>query len=565
MKKIIYYITAMVLLTGILISCNDEFLETKPLGTESEESFYTTMVAADQATTVCYSLFSMEKLWDFAILMSLGSVPSDEAQAGGRDYVDHWNGASHSIDMMQHHSSLSTIWEYVYGYLYRTVGYCNVALERLPSDPIKEDPAYDAVLIDKHMGEVYFLRAFNYFTLTQIFGGVPKVDRVLNPSEFNMPRSSISEIYALIKSDLRLAISKLPTKAEWGNENIGRANKGAAQGLLAKVYLYESSYAKNYAGDERFAGLEEHWDSVNYFAEQVIASGQYGLVGLNGERFDSWRDPANGVGGYYHIFSPGANNSEEEVFSIQCRQDNLGWLNSRGTLFPRWCAPRFTNTPGAGATGYEGPGWGWWSPTQYLVDAFEPGDIRYEVTVLEETDTFPMFLDEQIIWVTPNYENMKASMNLHRNMRKYECHPDEYWSITSEWKEGPTNLKMIRYADLLLMNSEAYLERGMQTEALENINLVRQRARLSGDAGVPADLSGTLTLDQIKHERLVELGCEGHRFFDLIRWGNAEEYLDHELADGLEVNFVPGKHEFFPLPESQVLMSNGVLEQNPGY
>jgi starch-binding outer membrane protein, SusD/RagB family len=564
MKSLKYFLIAIVLLSGLLFyECSDKFIDLKPLASASEETFYTTMEAADMATTVCYSVFSIEKIWDLSIVMAMGSCASDEAWAGGRDYEDVPEFTA--IDQMVHNSNTPNVFEWSYGYLFRAIGYCNVAIEKLPDPIIAQDPAYDEELISRHIGEAYFLRAFNFFTLCQIFGGVPKVDHVLMPSEYNMKRSSIKEIYDLIKSDLKIAVDRLPTKTEWGTNNVGRASKGAAMAMLAKVYLYESSYAKYMSDDYRFDGLIEKWDSVNYWAEKVIAVGEYGLVGLDGERFDSWRDTTNGVGGYYHIFAPEANNSPEEIFSIQSRQDGLGWFYSRGTSLIRWCAPRFSNTPGSGASGEEVPGWGWWSPSDYLVSQFETGDIRYKATVLEEEDSFLLASTNGDIWVTPNYANMMAAMQLHRNQRKYECSPEEYWSRTSDWKDGPTNVKMIRYADLLLMNAEAYMERGgMNDQALTNINLVRERARMSSNTGVPAALTGTLTHDQLERERVVELACEGHRFWDVVRWGVAEDRIDITHTDGTVVDYVTGKNEFFPIPESQILVSDA-LEQNDGY
>lgn len=567
MKSIKYIILIVALALGIFFSCSDEFLDTRPLGTVSEESFYTQMTSLDMATTSCYSIFSMEKIWDLTIVMIMGSATSDEAEAGGRDYAD--VPEFQAIARFEHNPSTPNAFEWTYGYLYRSINYCNVVIYRYFEDDatiaaLQTQPDYSEKILKQRVAEARFLRAFNFFTLCQIFGGVPKVDHLLSPDEYNMPRSNIADIYSLIKSDLKLAVPDLVPKSELGDANIGRASKGAAQSLLAKVYLYESSYAANYPTDSRFAGLEEKWDSVNYWAEQVIASGEYALVGLNGERFDSWRDTTNGVGGFTHIFSPGANNCEESIFDIQSRLDGLGWFYSRGTALIRWCAPRRTNQPGSGVDGTEGPGWGWWIPSQQLVDSYIPGDIRYKATVLEETDSLLMEFADGLQWITPNYNQLRAAIGAHRNQRKYECSPGEYWSLSSNWKEGPTNVKMIRYADVLLMNAEAYFMRNMDAEALDNINLVRQRARMSGAGVEPAPL-GSLTLQDIKNERLWELACEGHRFFDVIRWGNAEPVIEQPFPDGFVRDFVPGKHEFFPLPESEIIRSNGVLEQNPGY
>lgn len=563
MKTLKYKIFSVLFVVLLIFSCSDEFLETKPIGTDSEVSFYTTMQAADMATTVCYSIFSMEKVWDLTIVMALGSISSDEAEAGagGKSDVIEYQ----QIDQLRHHPSTPNAFSQVYGYLFRSIGYCNTALEKMnPDDPdnqIKQDPAYDLNVIKMHMGEAYFLRAFNFFTLTQIFGGVPKVDRSLSPSEYDMPRSSIKEIYDLAKSDLNKAIELLPEKSYLDGQNQpGRASKGAAKALKAKIYLYESSYAKNYPNDERFAGLVQKWDSVNIMCEDIISSNQYELFGIDGKRDSTYR--GKNTGGFQLIFNSDYNNSKEEIFSIQSRQDGLSWFFSRGTALVRWCAPRRIDLS-KGATGDgQDHGWGWWCPTDFLADKFDKQDIRLSSTIMDENDSTQIAGG---FWAYPNFNTLLAGTGVHYHQKKYEASAAQYWDNTGSWKEGPNNVKLIRYADLVLWNAEAYLERGMNAEALSNINLVRTRARMSGETGVPADLTGTVTHQQIEDERLYELSCEGHRFFDLVRWKLANQYLDHELSNGDQIDFEEGKHEFFPIPQTEMNLSKGALKQNPGY
>ena len=566
MKTKKYKFLSFLLTSVLLFACNDKFLDTKPIAQSDETAFFSTMEAADLATTTCYSNFSTEKLWDLSIVMAMGSIASDEAEAGagGKSDVIEYQ----QIDQLRQNASTPNVFDWSYGYLFRTINYCNVVLEKLPNIP-PSAKGYDAAVIQKRLGEAYFLRAFNYFTLVQLFGGVPLVDHTLSPSEYYQPRAQISEIYTLIKSDLKEAMARLPEKSEWGAANVGRATKGASEALMAKTYLYESSYAKYYPNDpdKRFDGLNQHWDSVIYWADMVINSGEYELLGADSSRFDSWRDPVNGVGGYTWIFQAGANNSKAEVFSIQSRQDGLSWFYSRGTSLIRWCAPRSVNAPDGSITD-QVPGWGWWCPTDFIVNAFaeETGnpsdDPRYKATVMEDTDSLLYLNGTQQVWVTPNFDQLRAGTGVHRAQRKYECSPDEYWANTTSWKEGPTNVKMIRYADVILWNAEAYLELGDNANALKYINMVRERARASGHTGHPLDLNKTLTHEDIEHERLIELGLEGHRYFDIIRWGLGPKYLNHDLSDGDHIEFQPGR-EFYPLPASEVQLSKGKLKQYP--
>ncbi|MBN2519046.1 MAG: RagB/SusD family nutrient uptake outer membrane protein, partial [Bacteroidales bacterium] len=286
-RKIKIYSFSVALLIGLLIfACNKEWLDTKPIGVESEETFYSNMTAADMAVTTCYSIFNLEKVWDLSIVMTMGSIASDEAEcgAGGKDDVPEYQ----HIDQLSHTANEAQVFDWTWGYAYRAVGACNLALEKLPKISAETDPNFNATLMQKRLGEVYFLRAFNYFYLTLMYGGVPLVDHTLTPAEYNIKRNEISEVFGLIKSDLTKAITSLPLRSGWGDQ-VGRASKGAAQAMMAKVYLYESSYAKYYPNDSRFAGLTQHWDSAAYWAEQVIASDEYQLIGINGERFDTWR------------------------------------------------------------------------------------------------------------------------------------------------------------------------------------------------------------------------------------------------------------------------------------
>ncbi len=560
MKTKIFKFLSVLLVGLLLFGCSDDFLETKPIAQVSEESFYNTMEGADMATTACYSMFCQEKVWDLSILMTMGSIASDETEAGAGGKAD--VPEFQHVDQLRHTPSEPKILEWTWGYPYKTIGFCNIAIEKLPLISVETDPNFDAGIIEKRLGEARFLRALNYFTLTQMFGGVPLIDHILAPSEYKQGRSEIYEIINFIKSDLRIAIASLPERYEWGDQ-VGRASKGAAMALMAKTYLYESSYAHYYDNDERFTGLNEHWDSVLYWAEQVISLPDYKLVGIDGERYDTWRGP--NTGGYQWLFMAEANNSEEEVFSIQSRQDDLGWFDSRGTALIRWCAPRKINLSTSGSDGTDF-GWGWWCPTDFLVNSYEPGDPRYKATVLEETDSVLVPDGSVIAWRTPNYNILRTGTGLHRNQRKYECSPQEYWSVTSEWKEGPTNVKLIRLADVVLWASEAAMMTSQNNKALEYINMVRRRARNSGDnPDVLPDITGTVALDDIVQERLVELACEGHRFYDLVRWNLATQYLNHTLADDDIIIFESPKHDFFPIPVGEIALSGNRLTQYPGW
>lgn len=567
MKTRFNKIITILLLSLVVVACSDDFFDTKPSVSSDPGSFYSDIESIDLAVTAVYSYLRVEKTWDLAIHMVMGSVASDEAEAGagGPGDVTQFQ----HVDELSHVAAEPQVFPLAYGYLFRAITAANTCLEAIPNivpTGTAQEQAEQVAVLNKRKGEVLFLRAFNYFYLTMMFGGVPKVDHTLAASEYNMPRATIAEILALVKTDLTQAISLLPTKSEWGTANLGRASKGAAMALLAKAYLYESSWAKNYTsvGDERFVNLTQNWDSVVYWGKQVIAEPDYALVGLNGERFSTWRDAVDTIPsttGFQFMFMVQGNNSSEGVWEIQCRNDGLGAYVSRGQAFSSWCAPRQITLSNGSAADF---GWGWWCPTDFLENSFETGDPRKEQTIIDVNDTV---LHVQYGWVHPNFDQLMLNSSLNKNSHKYEVSPSEVEVGPSNWPDGPNNIKVIRIADVNLWVAEAYLELNNKAAGLPYINAVRQRARNSGnDPNVLPDLTeATFTHEALENERLHELACEGHRFFDLVRWKLANKYLNHTLARGYQVIFLEGKHEFFPIPESEIILSEGALKQYPGW
>jgi hypothetical protein len=134
---------------------------------------------------------------------------------------------------------------------------------------------------------------------------------------------------------------------------------------------------------------------------------------------------------------------------------------------------------------------------------------------------------------------------------------------------GKKHPLILRYADIVLLAAEAAIMAGDNAKALTYINMVRTRARMCGVEGntVPADITGTVTIEQLQHERRLELAMEGHRFFDLVRRRLAEEKIDGSYLDNQQVTvtFSSPKNDFFPIPEGEVNRSQGALLQYPGW
>lgn len=545
---------SLLMLGLVANSCSSDYLDLNPIAATDESAFYKTMADAEQAVTACYSQFNNTAVWDRNILMVFGDVTSDDAEAGG-DYVNEVPEVE-QIDYLQTDPTVTYL-DDTYGTLYRAINFANICIEKLPNIA-NTDPDVDIDLLNKRIAEAKFIRAINFFYLTILFGEVPLVDHVLGASEYTMGRSNLRDIYDLIEKDCKAAIEVLPENGGWGTE-VGRATKGAAQALLARTYLYESSYAKYYAGsDSRYSKLNERWDEALAYAKEVINSGKYELVGINGEKYTTWR--GSNTDGYRYIFTVEGDNSPESVFEINCIEDGENYGSTRGSSITRWsCARYYVNAKGVKSSTSE---WGLGIPHPDLKAAFDDGDPRLRTSITWEGsdsigyqipsgETFPISFENS---VTKCYQ------------RKWECSAEQFEKVSKSWDSGPCNIKLIRYSDVYLIAAEAALANGDQNTALGYLNKVRERARMCGTSGQPAALT-SISLADIVHERRLEFCGEGHRFYDLVRWNMAYDTLNLKptYSQYVDREFVKGKNEYQPLPQREIDLSSGNLEQYPGW
>ncbi len=371
-----------------------------------------------------------------------------------------------------------------------------------------------------------------YFRLVRVFGGVPKVETIIESSkDWQQPRATVDEIYSLIISDLEDANSKLWKKSEYPAADLGRATKGAAQAMLLKANLYSKNFS-----------------AAKSWGDSIINSGEYTLLP-----------------NYADNFTLAGENGPESVFEIQYMEDPMsdygggggigGFGFTRGTFSVILTRSRSSKLGG---------GWGFNKPTQNLYNAYETGDARRDATILNPTDA-------QI--ETPAQEIYLGSRYLNR---KYGMYNDDgsYYSLTHATR-GPINNKVIRYADVLLMYAEACAETNNLPKGKEALEMVRSRARGENPAALPAFPYGSYANNTddlrkaVRHERRVELAMEGHRWFDLCRWGLVKEVMDaYKLTESAAVQaemapFIRGVHELFPIPSQEMDLNK--MEQNPGY
>ncbi len=351
--------------------------------------------------------------------------------------------------------------------------------------------------------------------LVRFFGRVPLIDSLFTDpaAQNNVAQSTAAQIYAFIESDLTFAAANLPLT--WDAKFVGRATRGAANGLLAKVYL-----------------TQQKWAPAMTAANAVITSAQYDLS-----------TP------YDKIFREEGENSKESVFEVQATASpNIQTANG----------VQYAQIMGVRGAGVWDLGWGWNTPTTFLEAAYETGDPRKNRTILytsTPTTTYQTIYGENLPTGLPNPRyNNKVYTN--PAMRASIGNRFGYWM----------NIRLLRYADVVLMYAEAANEVGGAaniTAALSALNSVRARAR-AGNSGV---LPNVTTTDQallriaIRQERRIELAMEHDRFFDIVRWGISQDALH---AAG-KTNFNQNRDVVLPIPQTQIDLSAGRLTQNPLY
>ncbi|MBN1115622.1 MAG: RagB/SusD family nutrient uptake outer membrane protein [Bacteroidales bacterium] len=540
-------------LAGLLIqSCSDSFLDFDPVAAENSASFYLTMNHAELAVAAAYSTLSTRTAWDRDINFVMGDVTSNDAEAGG-DFENEVPGTEdfNRFTFLPTSGALGDC----YGVMFRGVHFCNTGLEKIPNI-LETDPNADPEIINIRLAELKFLRALNYMYLTNIFGQVPLADHILLPSEYDLDVAPIKDIYLLVEQDLKEAMAVLPEKSALSSQNIGRATKGAAKALLARMLIFESSYATNFPGDARFEGMTARWQEALDVCEDIRNSGEYSLVGSEGETYSTWRGPE--TNGYQYMFTIEGENCAESIFEIQYINDGLDYTLTRAGSLVQWTSARYYSNPDGtqGTTGYWGLGW----PTQSLVDEYDADDARLHANVNMPGDSIQI---SGGVNHPTNFDNSGTGYY----MKKYELSAEQFANAGGHgWQKSPANIKLLRYADVLLMASEAAIMLGNNAKALEYINMVRSRARNCGNGTVPADLTGTVTLAQLIAERRMELAFEGRRYFDMVRWNIARDLLNNtETPLGFPIVWESPKNDFMPIPQREITTSSGKITQHEGW
>ena len=560
MKKIKYI---AVLFAAMVMASSCDFLNDDPQGILSDEQ----VKGPDQVeglVTAAYSSLGNDHYDKPFSLWPYGNVRSDDAYKGGNDEND--ISAFHFYEIAQNIKTDFGEADGLWFYSYKAISRTNTALSVL-----KTVSTNDVPLRDTRMGEMYFLRGHFYFILKTVFGHIPFVDEDLPIDDYDKVDNKLSndEQWAWIVSDFQKAYDLLPEK----QDQVGRANKIAAAAYLAKANLYRA-----YRQDERNnlteinrADLEE----VLKYTEKVLNSG-YGL------EYD-----------FAYNFLPGAyQNGKESLFAVQYSIDD-------GTMFGRLNWGDVLSVPmGVGCCDFH-------KPSQNLVNAY-----KTDKTGLPMFDSFDNTnYDSKANSVDPRLFHTVAMPGFPYKYNK-ELIYEEGWNRNptvygyyASLKENvdpscdcfvnvapfygnSKNRIIIRYADAILMRAEALIELGRHNEALPLINQIRERAQRSTEMidyapklsvslyqpGVNCTWSNDFARQALRWERRLEFAMEGSRFFDLVRWGIADQvinaYFKTEssrrpfLKSG---NFTKSKNEYIPIPQQQINFVNGIYKQNYGW
>lgn len=499
MKKInIKIVSAIIILITLNVSCSDDFVDVKS-NSENSEEFFNSEADYQNALVGAYDLLQATYL---NVLM--GEIASDNTLAGGESATD-VVGIQEVDDMI--HTPMNAQLRDIWGWMFSGVNRANYILE------FKDKTNFtgkEAVL-----AQARFLRAYYYFELVKWFGDVPLVvdQRILFGDQFAVDRTPKAEVYAQIELDLMYAVDNLPVTPT----QEGRVTKGAAQALLGKAYLYQDKF-----------------DAAAAVLDQLIADANYDLVS-----------------DYNSIFEDAGENNIESVFEVQYSEAEgagFGCLQcSEGNVAVGFSGVRnYTATPNSSGDIFSS-GFSFNVPVQEVVDAFEAGDLRKEVAILD----IEAWAAQTGITYGTGFEHT-GYFNRKYIPRKRSASAQGDRNLTN-----PNNYRSIRFADVLLMAAEAHnRSTTAPNDAKAQTYLNRVRERAFGDQLHNISATGGTLTELIYQERRVELVGEGHRFFDLVRTGKAAQEID---------GFVANKHEVFPIPTIEIELTGNRWLQNPGY
>ena len=564
----------MVLALAGTTSCSDFLEEQKPQGVldndqvKDPSNVDNLVISAYAIFTTAEDVNSSFSMWNF-------DVRSDDAYKGGNGTSD--GDVYHQLEIEQ--GVLTTNWNIndMWVRLYNCISRVNSAISVL------ETTSDSYQLKAQRLGEMKFLRAYAHFLLKRLYKNIPFImDANLKQEDYNTLSNTEfnnDEGWQQIINDVEYAYSVLPVK----QTDKGRPSKAAAAAFLTKAYLYKA-YRQDDAASNKVTSInrEDLLKVIEYSNPDIYSAGGFDLEPDFHNNFRPETQYENGV---------------ESIWAMQysindgTKYGNLNW--SYGLIVP--------NIPGVTDGGCD-----FYKPSQNLVNAFRTdadghplfdtfnnkdydksedyADPRLFLTVgipgLPYEFNKNFIMDESSTWSRSNglygyYVTLKQNVD-----------PESGYLIKGSWWGTSMNRIVFRYADVMLERAEAYAQLGESSKAITLVNDIRKRAKQStgmianypSDYGVKFNIStydGSFSKEEalkiVKMERRLEMGMESERFFDLVRWGEADTVLNKYFAgesDNCSIygaaHFTKNKNEYLPIPYSQVAASNGHYTQNIG-
>lgn len=572
MKKILYSVLTVLALVGTT-SCSDFLDDQKPQGVldsdmvKDPSNVDNLVISAYAVFTTAEDINSSFSMWNF-------DVRSDDAYKGGNGTSD--GDVFHQLEIEQ--GVLTTNWNIndMWVRLYNCISRVNSAISVL------ETTSDSYQLKAQRLGEMKFLRAYAHFLLKRLYKNIPFImDAYLKQEDYNTLSNTEftnDEGWQQIINDVEYAYSVLPVK----QTDKGRPSKAAAAAFLTKAYLYKA-YRQDNAASNQVTSInrEDLLKVIEYSNPDIYSAGGFDLEPDFHNNFRPETQYENGV---------------ESIWAMQysindgTKYGNLNW--SYGLIVP--------NIPGVTDGGCD-----FYKPSQNLVNAYRTdadghpfidtfNNKDYDLT----QDADPrLFLTVGLTGLPYEFNSkymMDASATWSRSNGLYGYYvtlkqnvdPDCGYLVKGSWWGTPMNRIVFRYADVLLERAEAYAQLNETGEAIKLVNEIRKRAKQStgmianypSDYGVKFNIStynGSYSQEDalkiVKMERRLEMGMESERFFDLVRWGEAEKVLNKYFAEEAnncsiygDAHFTANKNEYLPIPFSQVAASDGHYTQNIG-
>lgn len=572
MKKILYSVLTVLALVGTT-SCSDFLDDQKPQGVldsdmvKDPSNVDNLVISAYAVFTTAEDVNSSFSMWNF-------DVRSDDAYKGGNGTSD--GDVFHQLEIEQ--GVLTTNWNIndMWVRLYNCISRVNSAISVL------ETTSDSYQLKAQRLGEMKFLRAYAHFLLKRLYKNIPFImDANLKQEDYNTLSNTEfnnDEGWQQIINDVEYAYSVLPVK----QTDKGRPSKAAAAAFLTKAYLYKA-YRQDDPSSNQVTSInrEDLLKVIEYSNPDIYSAGGFDLEADFHNNFRPETQYENGV---------------ESIWAMQysindgTKYGNLNW--SYGLIVP--------NIPGVTDGGCD-----FYKPSQNLVNAYRTdadghpfidtfNNKDYDLT----QDADPrLFLTVGLTGLPYEFNSkymMDASSTWSRSNGLYGYYvtlkqnvdPDCGYLVKGSWWGTPMNRIVFRYADVLLERAEAYAQLNETGEAIKLVNKIRLRAKQStgmianypSDYGVKFNIStynGSYSQEDalkiVKMERRLEMGMESERFFDLVRWGEAEKVLNKYFAEETnncsiygDAHFTANKNEYLPIPFSQVAASDGHYTQNIG-